>query len=88
MDKSKFINFDQTFESGNHFVKLADGNRANYILLKRGDAFIYLHNSKGHMCRCILKMLYIYQLLNKIYFQYKRRQKMVLTKVLSMITAN
>ena len=59
-DKSKFIHFDQNFVLGRHFVKLADGSRSNNIVLKRGDACIYLHNSKGHMCRCILKnALYI-----------------------------
>ena len=54
-DKSKFINSDQNFKPGNHFVKLADGNWANNIMLKRGGICIYLCNSKGHMCRCILK---------------------------------
>ena len=53
--KSKFINFDQNFEPGNHFVELADGSQVNNIVLKRGDACIYLHNSKGHMRRYILK---------------------------------
>ena len=52
-DKSKFINFDQNFVPENHFVKLADGNQANDIVMKRGDACINLRNSKGHMCRCI-----------------------------------
>ena len=28
-DKSKFINFDQNFEPGNHFVELVDSIRAN-----------------------------------------------------------
>ena len=54
-DKSKFINFDQNFESGNHFVELADGSRANNIVQKRDNAYIYLCNSKGHVCRCILQ---------------------------------
>ena len=59
-NKSKFINFYQNFEPGNHFVELADGSRANNIVLKSGNACIYLHNSKGHMCRCNLKnALYI-----------------------------
>ena len=48
-DKSKFINFDQNFEPGNHFVELVDRNRVNNIVLKRGNACIYLHNSKGHV---------------------------------------
>ena len=54
-DKSKFINFDQNIEPWNHFVELADGSRANNIVLKRGNACIYLWNSNGHICRCILK---------------------------------
>ena len=36
--------------------------------MERGDACIYLCNNKGYICRCILKMLYIYQLLNKYIF--------------------
>ena len=59
-DKSKFINFDQNFEPGNHFVKLANVSRANDIVLKRRNACIYSLNSKGLICRCILKnALYI-----------------------------
>ena len=48
-DKSKFINFDQNFEPGNHFVELADGIRMNNIVLKRDNACIHLRNSKGHV---------------------------------------
>ena len=44
-DKLKFINF----EPRNHFVELTDGSRANSIELKKGDTYIYLCNSKGHM---------------------------------------
>ena len=54
-DKSKFINFDQNLEPGNHFVELADSRRTNNIVMKKGDDCINLHNSKGHMWRCILK---------------------------------
>ena len=79
-DKSKFINFDQNFEPGYHFVELADRSRANNIVLKRGNACIYLCNSKGYMYRYVLKnALYIHQCLNKIYFQYKQQQKIVHT---------
>ena len=69
-DKSKFINFDQNFEPRNHFVELVNESLVNNIVLKRGDVFIFSCNSNGHM-------LYISQLLNKIYFQYKPQQKMV-----------
>ena len=48
-DKSKFINFDQNFEPGNHFVELTDRSRAYDIVLKRGNACIYLRNSRGHV---------------------------------------
>ena len=59
-DKSKIINCDQNFEPGNHFVELADGSWVNNIVLKRGNACIYLRNSNGHIYRCILKnALYI-----------------------------
>ena len=55
-DKSKFINSDQNLEPGNHFVELVDGSREN----NRGNTCIYLCNSKGHMCRYILRnALYI-----------------------------
>ena len=46
INKSKFINFDQNFEPGQHFVELADGSQANNIVLKRDCAYIYLCNSK------------------------------------------
>ena len=39
----------QNFEPGNHFVELADGSQANNIVMKKGDACIYLSNSKGHV---------------------------------------
>ena len=78
-DKSKFVNFDQNFEPGNHFVELADGSRVNNIVLKRSNPFIYLCNSKRHMCRCILKMFYIYQLLNKTFSVQAATKKMVRT---------
>ena len=60
IDKSKFINFDQNFEPGNHFVELADGSWENNIMLKKENAHIYLHISNGHICRCILKNALIY----------------------------
>ena len=86
--KKPNLNFDQNFEPGNHFVDLADGNWANNLVLKRGNSWIYLLNSKGRMRRCILKMLHIYQLLNEIYFEYKWQQKMIRTLVLTVTTAN
>ena len=59
-DKSKFINFDQNFKPRNHFVELVNGSQASNIMLKRGNACIYLHNSSWHIFRCILKnALYI-----------------------------
>ena len=46
-DKSKFINFDPNFVSGNHFVELANDSQVNNIVLKRGDTWIYLQDSNG-----------------------------------------
>ena len=54
-NKSKFIKFDQNIEPGNNFVELGDGSRANNIVLKIGNACIYLRSSKEQMCRWILK---------------------------------
>ena len=69
-DKSKSIDFDQNFEPGNHFVELADGSRVNSIVLKRGSVCIFLHNSKGNMCRCILiNALYIPTFKQNIFLQ-------------------
>ena len=45
-DKSKFINFNQNFEPGNHFV---DRSQANNIVPKRSNACLYLCHRDGHM---------------------------------------
>lgn len=59
-DETKFINFDPNFEPDSHFIELADGTRANNLVLKRGDACIYLRDTKGNICKCLLKRaLYI-----------------------------
>ena len=64
IDKSKFINFNQNFEPEN----------------RKGVTPALIYAIAKDTCGCIFKkMLYIFQLLNKIYFQYKRLQKMVCT---------
>ena len=48
-DKLKFINFDQNFEPGNHFIELADGSQANHSAEKRW----HLHLSTQQQRACV-----------------------------------
>ena len=47
-DESKFIRFENDFNSSVHFIELADGSRHNNIALKRGDANVVLHDNLGN----------------------------------------
>ena len=47
-DESKFIRFENDFNSSVHFIELADGSRHNDIALKRGDANVVLHDNLGN----------------------------------------
>ena len=37
-DRSKFVNFDEEFDSDSRFIELADGSRTNGIVQGRGKA--------------------------------------------------
>ena len=54
-DKSRFISFNDNFNSENHFIELADGSRINSIALKKGSACISLIDSEGNKQNYILK---------------------------------
>ena len=52
-DKSKFVKFDQNFNSETHFIELADGSRCNNVVKGRGDCSVKLRDNKG-VCHDIL----------------------------------
>ena len=54
-DIERFKNFDDSFQSDNHFIDLADGTKTNRVALKRGDAEICLVNANGNMESVTLK---------------------------------
>ena len=43
-DGSKFVKFDDEFDSDNHFIELADGSRTNSIVEGRGKAQVFIHD--------------------------------------------
>ncbi|CAB4044999.1 Hypothetical predicted protein, partial [Paramuricea clavata] len=47
-DSSKFINFDENFDSSTHFMELADGSKCN-VVLGKGNAKVKLFDVKGNM---------------------------------------
>ena len=54
-DPSKFITFDESFDSSKHFIEVADGRRANNIATKRGTAKTYVVDNSGKCVEIILK---------------------------------
>uniref|UniRef100_A0A1A8B2B7 Retrovirus-related Pol poly from transposon TNT 1-94 n=1 Tax=Nothobranchius furzeri TaxID=105023 RepID=A0A1A8B2B7_NOTFU len=59
-DISAFKKFDNNFHGGTHCVELADGSRCKGVAEGRGDAVVYLIDSRGQQCQVTLKeALYI-----------------------------
>ena len=54
-DRSKFVNFDDEFDSDSHFIELADGSRTNGIVQGRGKAQVLIHDSKGGKRKMMLE---------------------------------
>ena len=54
-DKSKFLNFDPNFDSGNHCIELADGSRSTGVVQGKGDVCVSLSDSKGDCQNVVLK---------------------------------
>ena len=54
-DRSKFVNFDDEFDSDSHFIELADGSRTNGIVQGRGKAQVLIHDSKGGKRKVMLE---------------------------------
>ena len=70
-DSSKFINFDENFDSSTHFMELADGSKSN-VVLGKGNAKVKLFDVKGNMHDVMLyNALYITFYITKIYFQFQ-----------------
>ena len=46
-DKSKFVQFDESFVAENHYIELADGSRTNGVVSGKGTASVLLHDSEG-----------------------------------------
>jgi predicted aspartyl protease len=67
-DKSKFIAFDGNFDSSSHVIELADGRKAN-VVTGKGVAKVKLYDVNGSSHDIILNnALYMYHLINRIYF--------------------
>ena len=59
-DESKFVNFDDSFDTRTHYIELADGSKTNGIVSGRGDACILLYDVNGNPQNVTLKKaLYI-----------------------------
>ena len=54
-DRSKFVNFDDEFDSDSHFIELADGSRTNGIVQGKGKAQVLIHDSKGGKRKVMLE---------------------------------
>ena len=54
-DIERCKNFDDSFQSNNHFIELADGTKTNGVSLKRSDAEICQVNANGNKESVTLK---------------------------------
>lgn len=53
-DIKKFRRFDESFQAGTHCVELADGSRCPGVAKQRGDAEVYLIDSRGRRLKTVL----------------------------------
>ena len=59
-DIAKFKRFDDEFQARTHCMELADGTRCKGVAERRGDAEVYLMDSRGHHLKTMLRRaLYI-----------------------------
>ncbi|KAK7890932.1 hypothetical protein WMY93_022895 [Mugilogobius chulae] len=59
-DIAKFKKFDTSFQAGTHCVELADGTRSSGVAKQRGDAEVWLVDSRGRRFKTTLRSaLYI-----------------------------
>ena len=59
-DIAKFRRFDDEFQAGTHCIELADGTRCKGVAERRGDAEVFLMDSRGHHLKTVLRRaLYI-----------------------------
>ena len=70
-DRSKFVNFDDEFDSDSHFIELADGSRTNGIVQGRGKTQVLIHDSKGGKRKVMLENAYTCHHINKTYSRYR-----------------
>ena len=54
-DRSKFVSFDESFKAENHFIELADGSKANGVVLGRGNACVKLYDVCGKSHNVVLE---------------------------------
>ena len=54
-DESKFLNFEENFDSNNHVIELADGTRSSGIVKGRGTAQVNICDATGNMRTISLK---------------------------------
>ena len=53
-DIAKFRGFDDEFQAGTHCIELADGTRCKGVAERRGDAEVFLMDSRGHHLKTVL----------------------------------
>ena len=58
-DAKEFKNYDQSFQSDNYSMELADGTKKNSVVLKRGDAEVCRVNAAGNHVVVTLKKHYL-----------------------------
>ena len=54
-----FIDLDESFDPGKHFIELGNGEKSNNIAKKRVTVVIYLHSNENKVIKILLNTLFI-----------------------------
>ena len=70
-DRSKFVSFDDNFDTNTHIIELADGSKTS--VLGKGNAKVKLFDVKGNLHDVMLSNALLFRLTSKTSFQFPQK---------------
>ena len=71
-DRSKFVSFDDNFDTNTHIIELADESKTS-VVLGKGDAKVKLFDVKGNLHDVMLSNALLFRLTSKTSFQFPQK---------------